>query len=459
MLMKLSTRIPKTARQFATLLTGTGAASLLNFLSFAIVARELGPAGFGLLTLVRSYSAVVVSLSSFQSHLAVIKYGSDALAAHRPDQLGALVRWGLILDTAAGLLGALVGGTTAWLVGPAVGVPREATVAVCLYLFLVPLAAQSTPNAVLRLYDEYRTTAVVYASGATLCLASIAVLSFGLGSVDVRWYLTAFFVSEASTALICMYAAARVLGRQGVPFLEHTALRRVRDQWPGIVRFVAITNAQGTAKQLTSELDIFVVGSTLGTAAAGLYKVAKQLSSMSSKVLEPLSQVGYPLLARLVAERRYTHVRRAIINLGAFAGSVALAFWLVFFFFSRQIIELTVGQQYLPAAGVAVWYFAALTMMHASIGLPRALLALGRPGLGLWLSLPLSFLYVGSLPLWMGWRQLEGAGIAHFVYHGLLAFGTAGVVAIILRQLQSDDAPGAPALAGERLAHDQSTDL
>jgi O-antigen/teichoic acid export membrane protein len=434
------TQVPPIARHVATLLTGTATASVLNFATFAVVARDLGPAEFGGLTLVRTFVAVVAALASFQTAFAIIKYGADAIADGQNQRLAALVKWATALDSAAATICIVAGVALSWLVGPSVNVPAEARWAVTIYLLTVLFSAQGTPNAVLRLFESYRVVAITHASIAAASLVAALLVPFVVPVGRTMYsYLWIFMAAEIVAGICLIVAALSKLKQNGIRRADFAApLRTTLDSCPGVLRFVLFTNLQGTLKKVTGEADVAVIAALLGTSATGLYKAAKQFGAASGKVLEPLYQVIYPELARLVAERDYARVKGAILRSGAFAGGFALAGLLVFVTFAEQIVNLSLGPAFASAAGVMQWYCAGLVVVHGSLGLSRTLLALGRPGLWLGISLPSSVLYM--LALWLLTSRLEvtGAGIAFLIYNVVFSSAMAVTVYQILRTLSRE---------------------
>src|SRR5690554_3233363 len=89
------------------LLLGRGAQGVMSLLYTSLSARALGVEGFGILTLVYSSVMVLRGLLGFRSWQVVLKFGSEALVRKDRDHLLSLVSFALIIETLAGLLGAV----------------------------------------------------------------------------------------------------------------------------------------------------------------------------------------------------------------------------------------------------------------------------------------------------------------------------------------------------------------
>ncbi|MCG5484571.1 MAG: oligosaccharide flippase family protein, partial [Sinorhizobium meliloti] len=86
-------------QSIAHLLTGNILSSVIGLIGFALTARALGPAGYGILALCFSYTRAVERIVSFQSWQPLIKYGAHSLAENADDatELRALLKFGLLL--------------------------------------------------------------------------------------------------------------------------------------------------------------------------------------------------------------------------------------------------------------------------------------------------------------------------------------------------------------------------
>ncbi|MCZ7684798.1 MAG: oligosaccharide flippase family protein [Sandaracinaceae bacterium] len=159
------------------LLLGSGAAAVLGFVTTAVAARALGPDGYGNVVVVRSFAAAVAAFASFQTPVAIIRFGAAALAGKSTPRLATLVRGGLLIDTASALVGGVAGAVVGWALIPTLGLEPAVRPWLFVYLVGVPLVVQGVPSAVLRLYDRYSA----YAAVLVICAAGRLALVGGCG--------------------------------------------------------------------------------------------------------------------------------------------------------------------------------------------------------------------------------------------------------------------------------------
>jgi len=119
-------------------------------------------------------------------------------------------------------------------------------------------------------------------------------------------------------------------------------------------------------------IDVLLLrGLGLTEAAVGYYKSSANIGSLLYFLFISVSQVSYPLIARLFARQDWKELGKVINKLFiTIFYTIGLAFVFTFFF-SDVIINLFFGKAYLPAVGVTPWY-------ALSIGLLSVVIMLGN---------------------------------------------------------------------------------
>src|SRR5688572_32188755 len=114
-------------QSIAHLLTGNILSSVIGLIGFALTARALGPAGYGILALCFSYTRAVERIVSFQSWQPLIKYGAHSLSDNADDfkEMQSLLKFGLLLDVSAALAGWLIAVLFILLASPWLGISED----------------------------------------------------------------------------------------------------------------------------------------------------------------------------------------------------------------------------------------------------------------------------------------------------------------------------------------------
>lgn len=106
-------------------------------------------------------------------------------------------------------------------------------------------------------------------------------------------------------------------------------------------------------------------------ATIGYYKASANIGSLLYFLFISVSQVSFPMIAKLFAQRLWDEMKKVINTLFlSISYTTALAFVFTFFF-ADLIIKLFFGARYLPAVGVTPWY-------ALSIGVLSIIIMLGN---------------------------------------------------------------------------------
>lgn len=392
------------------LLTGKGAGALMQLGSFALIARGLGPVEFGLFALLQTHVQFLSGVATVQSNQAVIHYGVRHLAAGDIPAFQTTIKAGTLMD----LAGALVAMVLAFFLAPVVAPFLEWDDRIVFYAqCFTPLAlanAIATPKGMLRLFDRFDLLArhVVVTPAARLAGSAAAFL---LGA-PLPAYLAVWLVAGYAGAAVALVLAWRQAARRGLLAGLNADLLGLSRANPGIWRFMAISNVHSTLALVPNQLSVFLVGGIAGPAAAGLYKVAREIGTAIGKPVDLLNQALYPDLARLASAHDWRGLTRIAVRAGLLAGGIAALLYLIVLLAGETIIGALFGRDFVAAAPVLHLLVLATAISVTVFAAEPVLYALGRPDV----LLKMSVLVNGALVALMAWMLqrmgLVGAGWA-----------------------------------------------
>lgn len=358
------------------LVGGDAGTGVLDLGTLALTARGLGPEGFGILVLIQTYTRVVDTLMNFQSWEAVIKYGADAITAERGDDFRRLVKLGTLLDAGSALIATAAAAIGVWFLGQWQDLEPAYRWMAVVYSGTILFNLVGTPTAILRLHDRFTWLASTKFFVAAARLAAVSVAWFAGGGL---WsFLIIWGVAQALESLTLLLLGWYQLREEGYGGAMAARLRRVREAFPGLVRFVLSTNFISSIKLVKQELDVLLIGATLTPALVGIYKVAKQFGKIPSRFAHPLQQAIYPDLAKLWAEDATHRFRRFLVRIGLLAGAFSLLLLVGLTLFGRLALELIVGPEYLAAYVPMLVIMAGVVVFSFGVASRPALLTLGR---------------------------------------------------------------------------------
>lgn len=420
----------------ARLLSGKAAAGVLSLAYLALATRALGPADYGVLILVHTYAMTVGGIIEFPGWHAVVRYGTQALAAGDRRRLGRLLAFAASVEMTGGVIAVAVAAILAPIVGPRLGWSPTATAFALPYSFAVLASIRSTPAGYLQLLGRFDllgwhsvVAPLVRIAGSVIVMATHA----GLKGFLVAWLVAALAEWAAMWALGAYAARGRISRGELLG-----GLVGVTRENPGLWRFMLGANADVTVTELAARIPPLALGWMLGPSAAGLYALAQRITSVLAQPALIFGQAAYVELARLVAGGDLDRVRSTLQRAILLALAVATPVCLLVALFGRRIADLAAGPGFEAAAGLMAWLALSRTLMLAAPPSSAALTALGRPSLSMAANLVGGVGLLALLPAMLSWLGLSGAGV-----HALLqAIVTVGLLAICVgRQTEPQAVP------------------
>lgn len=400
------------------LLSGKTATGLLGLAYLSLAAHGLGVEQFGILVLVQTYVQVIVGVTTFHSWQAVIRYGADRLEADDTEGFQSLISFTTVLDVG----GVMIGATLAWfaapLVGPYVGW-NEAVISYAQpYSLMILFTIVATPTGLLRLYDRFDILAWQVTITPALRLVGVALAV--LLEAPLWAYLLAWFVAGIIGGLALVLLGWREGVRQGRLTNMRWSLRGVTQTHQGIWSFCFASNFHSSLQMVTGHMSTFLVGAVATPAAAGLFKVAREVATALTKPAELLTQSIYPEFARLGAKKEWQSFGGLIRRAALLAGGAGVGILFVMALIGEPFLSVIFGADFVPAYSTLVLLVAAASITIAGFSFDPALYAMGRPGIPLRVNaFVVLFVYVPLLvvltqtygPVGAGWAMLISASM------------------------------------------------
>lgn len=406
----------------------------------AVLARYLGPAQFGVIAVFRTVVTMVDLYANFNTWQAMIKYGTEAIAGKRPDDVKRMIKLSFLIDASTSIVGLIiVGGLTLVIPGRFGWSAQEAGLCALYGVTLVSKVA-GTSDGIYRICDAYRPQAII-AGIAAVVMTSAVVIAVVLDA-SFAGCVIALVLGEVVSNIAITITSFWVARKAGFGGWLGSDLTGIRTRFPGILRFIVSTNAQLTVKTTQNELDLIVVGSMLGKASAGLFRVAKQLGTIPGRIYFPFELVLFTELARCAAHRDYQAFRTLLLRAVAIAATGALLIWLVASIVARPLIELVAGSEFVAVAPAFRWYLLAMGIQLCSVTIQRSMIALGRPGtLFLFDLASLMFLIAAAFVGAHEWGMI-GVAIALVLHKLIQVAWSSALVLRLLRELEASEDRG-----------------
>ena len=420
------------------LLGGKGFGAVCSLVYLAILARSLGVKDFGHFSLIFGTGLAIVELAGFQTWQMVVRYGTPHVGRKEWAAFGRLAMGGGLIDFAGALFGCLVAYIAIIYFGPSLELNPQYSHTAFAFVCALVFARVSAPLGVLRTLDRYDVA--VKAGAITPISRLIAALFIWWSGATVEKFLFAWAAIELFSAVLYWFLARRI-APQAVRLSNLFTAGRIREEHPGIFRFLWITYASTSLWGALQQGPLLAVGYFLGTSAAGVYRIADQLAKGLGKLATLSAQALYPEVNRQRHASPFDQFSKLLkrINITVIvAGAIVVALAVAI---GGHILELIGGEEFRRGGPVLIPLVLAASLELASVSYEPVLHALGKAHYQLYSRLftllamaGFIILLVSGGPVWVGWAVAFGM-IAGYL-------GTSLVVWLTIRRSARTESEG-----------------
>jgi O-antigen/teichoic acid export membrane protein len=372
LIARLGTRIGSVGRQGAVSATINAAASTLDLISFAIVARILSPETLGIFLIALAVGTIVERVGSPNFSQTFIRHAVRAIEKQRAADLRHILELALLFDFGLLAFGSAAGFVTAALVVPS---GHQATfVAVVLTVMFAALRPPLLAVAMPRAFGRHETVMAWLLLGAlvkVVVLGMVMVEGGGILGVAIAfaaWRLIAATGGLVTTALEAHRHGALSTKRSGqLSFAEQH-----EDFW-AFTRAGAVT----VLPQAAVDFSTLLIGILSGVATAGLYRLATKVGEASRIYTNPISFILYAdqctAVERGELRRLWTQTIRWCLTVGIVTALGAGLFVAE----GNFLVEKVFGKGYYAAVPAITWCVVAAVPYSMAVLLQFALFAVG----------------------------------------------------------------------------------
>jgi O-antigen/teichoic acid export membrane protein len=407
----------------AHLLGGKAVAGLLSLVYLVMATHRLGATDYGILVLVNAHAVLIGSVVAFSGFHGVVRYGAIALAAGDRPGFARLVRFMALIELGCGLLAILVAAVLAPIVGPHLGWSPRTIALATFYSLAVVGTVRATPQGVLQIAGRFDLLGIHQAVSPVVRLA---------GVLGLWWWGAGLY------GFITVWLASAIAEGVAMWLLALPSWRRLTsgEGWigpwrgaggDGFVRFILVTNADITIRELAPNLAPLTVGWLLGPAAAGLLALTQRATSLLAQPTVLLGHASYSVLAEQVAHGRIASLRHTVLRSAGLALLVALPIVAALAIGGDHLLTLLGGHSF--AGGTLLLVLVAIGRAAGLAGAPLAsgLTALGRPQRSMNVGLVTNLAFYPLLPVLLWTAGPDGAGW-HAALQGLAALAALAVL-------------------------------
>jgi len=413
-------------KNFGIVLRGRGIAAIFNLAATALMAHSLSAIEFGLVILLHTYVLAIRGILNFRTFEAIVRFGVPLHESGKTEGLKQLFRTTTVIDLGSAIAATLLGIFAASIAGGYLHWDAQMISLAGVYSLVMLTTVSNTPNGVLRLYDRFDALSIFYTVGPAIRFTGV-VIAWAMGA--------------EMHIFIAIWAAAFVLENTWLFIRGHLELKKHFNDhiwqggnWQSIRKtskefrhFIAVVYWQTNVDLLPKHVAVLFAGGLLGPAAAGMFRLARDFSTILTKPAMMLREVLFPDLSRILhteAKGFYELGFRAV----KVAGTAGLILVLLSIPAAGPILGI-IGHEYTEAAPLLTLMLLAATFELAGAPLRAAAYAMGKVGQTLRIHLLSVLIYLGLFYLLTPVMGLPGPGVA-------ASIGTLLTLLLMLRLLR-----------------------
>lgn len=411
----------------AWLLGGKGFGAICGLAYLAILTRTLGLKDFGHFSLIFGTAQALTALASFQTWRVVVRYGSEHVHNGEWGKFGRLGMLCGMLDALGAVLGSVLAAVLIYGFAHVLDLNPDFVDIAFWYCVGSLWALVSAPTGLVRALNRFDMA--VYVEAIVPSGRLLAALVIWLTGPSVGRFLAAWALIDILEAIL-YWIMARRLAPDALRFSNLAKWRQAIHENPGVTRFFLITYGGSTIDAAMKNGPLLVVGGWVGTRAAGLYRLASQISQALSKLSTLLTRSVYAEVARVRVASKAEEFRKLAMQTSMIAGAAGVVVVVIAMLAGETLLAMIGGDDFESGSSILIPLAIAASFDLASVAfepvlhstgrarhsLVARLIALAALGMGLWQFIPIG-------PSGAAWA-VAVAGAVSYLAMGIMAWRT-----------------------------------
>ena len=395
-----------------------------------IVARILGPNGFGVMAVIVAVGTLIHGLAAAPGGAAVTTFATRSIADGKPCEAANILRFTLAVSLALSFTAYAVIACALFTADAFIGIDPVHRDAAMLYgLVGVLMATQTETLAALRLADRVSLAFVVTAVSA---LTRIGFLAFAWQTNGGLIEVVLAYVAGAGVYGAGMFAATAASARKaGIPGLLHSLSFRIPVD---VKRFHIGIFGRTTLETLNWNVDSILVAQAAGAHDVGLYRGARQIMDATRR---PIAMIRLSAQTEHGRQWRFGlggELRRSVLRLAILSTALAAAGFGLLAAFREPITSLVLSDAFSGSAALLLILIPGAFAANALAPFSVLPLAAGRVAPYLW-SMGAGLAVSAPAYFWLAFAYgAEGAAVARIIHISVNLLVIVPFAALTLRE-------------------------
>ncbi|MCB2076240.1 MAG: oligosaccharide flippase family protein [Novosphingobium sp.] len=398
-------------RNFGWMLASRGLAAVFSLIYLAIITRSLGVSGFGKFALITGAAQMLANLLAFQTWQIIVQYGVNHIENNDENRLARLYRAAILLDVVSAVAGIAAAAIILHFFADELGMTETLARATLIFNIIMLFSLRSTPLGIMRLRDKFSLAAAAESALPTLRLIGAVAVYFI--HPKLQGFLIAWAIAELLTAA-AHWLAVRKIGDFKLLFQSGENVRAVLDDNPGILRYALTTNFSQSLFMSAKQIPLFLVGGLTGTAAAGAFRLAAQLSRSLTILSQMIARAAFPEIVRAVRNRGVGGLAAMVMQTIKVAFAVSAVVFVLVAMFGRLVLETVGGSDFGQGYTTLLWLAGAACVELVVVAFEPSIAAAQRAHLAFLARLVATAVMIGGSLLLVPTMGADGVAAAVF---------------------------------------------
>lgn len=264
-----------------------------------LMARYMGAERFGTYAVILAFAQTINYLINIRTWDLLFHYFAAFRAQGKKDDAIATIK----LSYCATIATAVFAIPASWLLAvifeQILGIDYLSDYIILASLYLALRATEVFAHAFFRQFDKFLHFSVIVVTRTILDFGFVILLLVLNSNTDYSVIFIARSAAVGIGMIAFIYFGIRIMNQHfGTVWLK-VPLKRLRAKTIEMLLFTAHSHATSVWSVAYWSLDILILGSLLGEAAVGIYRIAKTFSQLSLKLIDPIYNSVFPQLTKL----------------------------------------------------------------------------------------------------------------------------------------------------------------
>ncbi|MCU7904540.1 MAG: oligosaccharide flippase family protein [Candidatus Thiodiazotropha sp. (ex Epidulcina cf. delphinae)] len=329
--------IDRVVKNSTVILAGNSTASVLNLISFTLMANQIGPEFLAVIVLCQTYALIYNDLFNIQTWESMIKYGNTQ---NKSFTVKDIIFTNMFLDVASAIIAFSLAYTLALSTAQLFDWNNSYVEYIAIYSVTILFNITTFTIGIPRFFNKFSVISKVFVAMALLKL--IAILIARSAEQAFVSYIYIYLTIEALTNITLILYSMKLLGTNYGGYWWIRKLKINKDQ----IRFLWWTNLRTIIRIPVRHFDMIIISAVMPMATLGIYKVYKEFAGLINRIGEPVNQALYPEFTKLIGKSNSGESVNITKKAMKLLSLVGIAMGVVFIVASNSIIERFFGVEY-----------------------------------------------------------------------------------------------------------------